>query len=217
MIWFVGILLALYGKWCMQYGSNSTTCAHNVSRRRRKRKTQVRPASEPIEKVEIEILGMLIYTLKVNQYNTVIIDRYTEPTKFTKVKKATAIHVDCMFFELWTEVFTIPIYVLTDNGDKGLGKLLAILCIVVRLNYLTTTTFHIQRYPLKRQRYSSVATIASRLYYNVTEIKKTGTGMCSHWLTCTKQKRTSLLEGHFSTFYYVGRNQDQIWWADPVH
>ena len=124
---------------------NCVLCAKNrISLRKHRNFLKLFPARAPLEFLAIDILGELIKTLRGNCYMLVISGRFSKLVRTVPLKKVTASEVAKAFVHHWMFPYGAPIWLLSENGNQFIAKLLRETLQMLGVKNLYTTTYHPQ-------------------------------------------------------------------------
>lgn len=124
------------------------------------------PAKGPLECVEMDILGPFPQTHCGNQFVLFITDRYSKLNRAVPMGKKTAPYVAGAFMSLWVYPYGIPAFLLVENGPQCIAQFFAMMCNLLGISNLTTTTYHPETNG-QAERYK--CTLVIRLRHYVTE------------------------------------------------
>lgn len=142
------------------------SCACNRNCNRQKSPLQLFPSSEPLDFVGMDILGLLLKTASRNQYAVVITDCYLKRTRAISSSKTTSTHLANIFLDQWIIAYSIPSFILSDNGSQLLFKFFETLRGLLGAKQITTTAYHPET---NGQVERFHRTMVTQLSHNVTE------------------------------------------------
>lgn len=103
---------------------------------------QLFPASVPPELAAMDIVEPFPETVLGSQYILVIRHCYYMLARAVRTSKMTATHVTNLFMDHELIPYSIPTYLLADNGTKFVGKFLATVCLLLEDENFTATAYH---------------------------------------------------------------------------
>jgi Integrase zinc binding domain/Integrase core domain len=120
---------------CEHYARN------NVQERTRVNHMKIVPANEPLEFIEIDILGPLPKTAHGNRFLLVISDRFSKLTRTVPMRTNTALAVAKAFCDHWVFAYGPPRFLLSDNGTQFTAKLFVEVCRELGIAKVFTTAY----------------------------------------------------------------------------
>lgn len=86
----------------------------------------------------MDILGALPNMTNENQFVELMTFLYSTLTSEVPTSKTTAKHITSIFYEMWIVPFSIPDYLLTDNGTQFMSRFFETICCFFWLKYLSS-------------------------------------------------------------------------------